>query len=116
MIVNRESVKSLAQILLDSNIDKPIRLNIGLRKVSRDGMSRYMRVYLGNRDITKLVIGALDGKMSKAKDSYGCIIIKGTGMDMGYYLLERIDNALSYCGFNNLINRKEYNYLGRLKY
>lgn len=96
-----------------SNIQLPIRLDIGLDKVSSDGMTRYMKIQIDGHDVTQMVANAINCKISKARDTYGDMIVKGVGMDMGFYVQDKLSRAAYQAGYPDMFDRQFYNYLGK---
>lgn len=64
-----------------------------LRSVSKSGMSRKIKLVVGDnnevKDITWRVSQALDRRMSE-----GAIVEKGCSMDMGFHLVEQLSRVL----------------------
>lgn len=65
-----------------------------LQSVSKSGMSRKIKLVVGDgenkiSDITWYVSQTLEERMND-----GAIVVKGCGMDMGFYLVERLSRVL----------------------
>ena len=87
---------------------QPIKLEIQLDKVSSDGMTRYMTIEIGGHNVTQMVANALNYKVSKARDTYGSMIVKGCGMDMGLDVLERLKYAMEDTEYPDMFNTSDY--------
>lgn len=101
------------QFINDHSLAMPVTVNIGLHKVvdrldPQGNHKRYLKVYSGDFDITKFIADATGLTMSNAKDTNGCIIIHGSGMDMGLALIMSVNRHLGCKALN-----EEYNYLGK---
>ena len=76
--------------------ERPIKLGIRLDKVVYDRYgrgkdSRYMRVFVGEHDVTQMAANLIGKKPSKARDTYGDIIVHlFTEEGRDFYDLERI--------------------------
>ena len=107
-------MKNLISWCENNNVQKPIKLEIGLVKVSSDRMTRYFRVKINGFDVTQMIANATEKKLSKAKTTDGCLIIKGCGMDMGFALQNSVSRRAEQLGFD-IFHPSEYIYLGRIK-
>lgn len=108
-------MKNLVDWCEQNNIKTPIKLQIGLVKLINTGtQKRYFRVYIDGHDVTQMVANAVGLKLSKAKDTYNCLIIKGCGMDMGFALQCRVSKH-SYQYNPNLFDKDDYIYLGKCR-
>ena len=104
--------------ILSNKIQQPIKLELELVKVVYDRMgrghdSRYFKVYIGGRNVTQMVAEATNLKISKAKTTNGCVLVHGSGMDMGFALQDRVQRAAYQAGYPNMFDRDSYIYLGR---
>ena len=91
-----------------NNIKTPIKLEIKLKKVASQGMSRYMQVFIDGHDVTQMVANAVNMKMSNARDTYGCLIIRGVGMDMAFALQNRVYKYASMAGYPDMFDKAYY--------
>lgn len=66
---NYENIEPLVNYIKANHIKTPLKLEIGLDKVSSDGMTRYFTIKINGDDVTGMVAKALDNKISKAKDT-----------------------------------------------
>lgn len=96
-----------------TNIEMPIQLEIGLDKVSSDGMTRYMVVKIAGHTVTQMVADAIYCKISNARDTYGDMIVKGVGMDMGFYVQDKMYRAAYRAGYPDMFDSQFYKYLGK---
>lgn len=99
-----------------NNIKTPIKLEIGLDKIVYDRThngndAKYLRVFIEGKDVTTMIANAINLKMSYAKGSYGCLIIHGTGMDIGFALQDRMYRAAYQAGYPDMFDRDFYTYL-----
>jgi len=90
-----------------------IKLEIGIDKVSSDGMTRYMTVKIAGQTVTRMVADAIHCKMSKARDTYDCMIVKGCGMDMGFLVQNDLYRAAYQAGYPDMFDKDYYTYLGK---
>lgn len=88
-----------------------VKFKIGIDKVSSDGMTRYMHVYLGEHDVTGIVAHDCGYRLSTARNSYNSIIVRGCGMDMGFAVAYNIKSHSSMPE----IYSEYYDYLGLKK-
>jgi hypothetical protein len=96
-----------------NDIKTPIKLELMLNKVTPDPMrngndKRYFTVKINGLTVTQMVAEAVNLKLSKAKDTYGCVIVKGTGSDMGWWLQERVWRAASDAGYPDMFDKADY--------
>ena len=108
----------LYEWVLRNKIEQPIKLDIALEKIAYDKTgrgndSRYFKVYIGGMNVTQMVAEAANLKLSKARDTRDCVIVHGSGMDMGFALQDRVQRAAYQAGYPNMFDRDLYNYLGR---
>ena len=96
------------------SIETPIRLEIGLVKIGNQGMTRYLKIFINGNNVTQMVGTALNLKFSKAKTTNGCVIVKGCGMDMGFWLQRRLYDKARSEGFGYMFDPDNYKYLGRI--
>lgn len=101
--------------VIENRIPQPIKLEIELVKVvydkqGRGNDSRYMRVYIQGHNVTQMVAEATGLKISKAKNYnlQGCLIIHGSGMDMGFALQDRMHSRASSAGYPNMFDYGNY--------
>ncbi len=99
---------------------EPIKLEIGLDKFVPDSKkngndARYFSVFIGGKDVTALVAYATGLKTSTGYNTYGSIIIHGSGMDMGFALQSRMYSAACRDGYPDMFDKDEYKYLGKRK-
>lgn len=97
----------LYKFIEQTNMPQPVTLEIKMVKVrydrNRQGRdTRYMKVYARGSDITQMCADILGRKLSEARDTYGCIIVHGSGMDMCYDLANRIYNKACEQGYPNM--------------
>lgn len=97
-------------------ITTPIKLQLVLHKVvhKSDGNDvRYFRVKIEGKDVTQMVADTADLKVSTGKDTNGCLIIRGSNMDMGFALQNRVYLRARNAGFPDMFSYTDYIYLGR---
>lgn len=109
---------SLFTYITEKNISQPIQLEIGLDKIvydkTRNGNdARYLTIKINKENVTQMIAEAVNLKISKAKDTYGSLIIHGSGMDMGFALQDRVYKAAYQAGYPNMFDRDIYKYLGK---
>lgn len=109
---------SLFTYVVEKNISQPIQLEIGLDKVvydrTRNGNdARYLTVRINGENVTQMIAEAVSLKTSKAQDTYGSLIIHGSGMDMGFALQDRVYRAAYQAGYPDMFDRDGYKYLGK---
>lgn len=98
--------------VINNGVKQPVRCSIGLHKVSGDGMTRYFRVYIEGHDVTTMAAKAIGLTVSKAKDSYGCVIIHGCGSDMALEIQHRLYRA-AFEKYGDMFDINSYDYIGR---
>ena len=104
--------------VLNNKIEQPIKLELALDKIVYDSKgcgndARYFQVYIGGCNVTQMVAEATKLKLSKARDSYGCLIAHGSGMDMGLFVQDRMYRAAYQAGYPNMFDKDDYIYLGK---
>ncbi len=109
---------SLFTYVMEKNITQPIKLEIGLDRVVYDKTgngndTRYFTVRIDGETVTQMVADAVNLKVSKAQNTYGSLIIHGSGMDMGFALQNRVYRAACQAGYPTMFDRDMYKYLGR---
>lgn len=108
---------SIYEYIKQNNIQTPVRLEIGLDKVIYDRYcgndSRYFRIMINGKDVTGLVAEATGLKMSWARDSYGCLIIHGSNMDMGFAMQDKMYRAAYIAGYPDMFDSGFYTYIGK---
>lgn len=111
---------SIYNYVLQQNIKQPIKLEIELNKIAYDrngcgNDARYFKVFINGKDVTTMVAAAVNLKMSYARNSYGCLIIHGSGMDMGFALQDKMYRASYQAGYPDMFDRDFYTYRGYKK-
>lgn len=109
---------SIYKYVLDNHIEQPVQLEIGLDKVvydrARNGKdARYFTVRIDGKNVTQMIAEAVGLKVSRARETYGSLIIHGTGMDMGFALQYRMYSAACQAGYPDMFDRDDYRYLGK---
>lgn len=107
-------MKNLIDWCESCNVEKPIKLELGLVKVSSDRMTRYLRVKIKGYDVTQMIANATEKRISKAKTTNGCLIVKGCGMDMGFALQDNVYHRAKRLGYD-IFHPSDYVYLGKIK-
>lgn len=97
-----------------ANERKHIQLEIGLDKITNryhpDGnQSRYFHVFVDGKDVTKEIAELAGLTMSVT----GSLIVHGCGMDMGFWLQNRVYQRACMKGHPNLFDPDHYKYLGK---
>ena len=110
----------LFDYVISNKISTPIKLGIGLHRVSYDrdhcgNDARYMKVYIEGKGVTQMVAEATNLGMSNAKDTKGCLIIHGSGIDIAFALQNRVSQKAIQAGYAQMFDRGGYEYLGRYK-
>lgn len=101
-----------------NKLGKNIMLSIGLDKLANrlspsGNQVRYLRCFLDNHEVTGMVASLCGFKLSKARDTYGCIIVHGCGMDMGHYIQDRVHSYAFQNGEKELFSDSDYHYIGK---
>lgn len=100
----REAADALREIMTTAGMAYPHRpeetarrVYVTVTSVSRDGMSRQMKVLVGNSttgnisNITRRVALVLGWRYN---DRHGTVVVGGCGMDMGFHLVYSLSQAL----------------------
>lgn len=74
----------------EQGLTVPFKFGVRLCKVAKDGTVRYLRLYIGTLEVTGMVANILGKKVSRAKDTYGCLIVHGCGMDMAFAVVDSL--------------------------
>lgn len=109
------NIEPLVNYIKANHIKTPLKLEIGLDKVSSDGMTRYFTIKINGDDVTGMVAKALDNKISKAKDTPFKMIVHGCGMDMGFAVQYQLYRAFASADLGDLIDKNNYAWLGKIK-
>ena len=96
-----------------ADIQMPIQLEIGIDKVSSDGMTRYMTTRIAGQDVTSMIANAIHCKTSRARDTSGDLVVSGCGMDMGLYVQNSLYRAACRAGYPDMFDESHYKYLGK---
>lgn len=112
---NYENIEPLVNYIKANHIKTPLKLEIGLDKVSSDGMTRYFTIKINGDDVTGMVAKALDNKISKAKDTPFKMIVHGCGMDMGFAVQYQLYREFASADLGDLIDKNNYAWLGKIK-
>ena len=101
-----------------NNLGKNVQLSIGLDKIANKlspngNQSRYLRCFLDGHEVTGMVASLCGFKTSNAKDTKGCIIVHGCGMDMGFYVQDRVYSYAFRNGGKEMFSSSNYNYIGK---
>ena len=112
--------KGIYAWVLNNKIQQPIKLEIVLVKTVLDKAgngndARYFKVCIGGMNVTQMIAEATNLKLSKARNSYGCVIVHGSGMDMGFALQERMYRYACQAGYPKMFDMNDYIYLGKEK-
>lgn len=112
---NYENIEPLVNYIRANHIKTPLKLEIGLDKVSSDGMTRYFTTKINGDDVTGMVAKALDNKISKAKDTPFKMIVHGCGMDMAFAIQYQLYREFASADLGDLIDKNNYAWLGKIK-
>lgn len=105
---------TLENFIRNKGIKTPVVFEIGLDRLSnrndpRGNQLRYFRFFINGMDVTGMVANALGTKVSKAKDTYGCIIRKGCGMDIALGTIWALRKTTT----DQNLYAEDYKYLGK---
>ena len=101
---------NLENWIINMKIPKPVIFEVGLDKVNYRGTNtRYLRYFIQGQDVTSMVANAIGGKLSNAKDTYGCLIRHGCGMDIALSVIWDLNSKAETKG----IFSENYKYLGK---
>lgn len=100
---------------------KPISLDVVMVKLKdrlnkAGNQKRYFEVYLGKHNVTDIVAAIAQKKVSLAKDTYGTICMRGSGMDMAFALTDRIARFAAQDGCDIFNHEYNHAYLSRQEY
>lgn len=112
---NYENIEPLVNYIRANHIKTPLKLEIGLDKVSSDGTTRYFTTKINGDDVTGMVAKALDNKISKAKDTPFKMIVHGCGMDMAFAIQYQLYRKFDSADLGNLIDKNNYAWLGKIE-
>lgn len=107
----------LTDYVIQNNIPQPVELKIQIVKVCPDRYrqgndARYMRVWIGDTEVSRMVSEYTGLKLSKSRDAYESVIIHGCGMDMCFALSDCVRSRAKYDGYENMFSNY-YKYIGR---
>ena len=112
---NYENIEPLVNYIRANHIKTPLKLEIGLDKVSSDGTTRYFTTKINGDDVTGMVAKALDNKISKAKDTPFKMIVHGCGMDTAFAIQYQLYRKFDSADLGNLIDKNNYAWLGKIE-
>lgn len=109
---------ALLDFVRKNGLGKDIRLSIGLDKIANKlspngNQSRYLRCFLDGHEVTGMVASLCGFTTSNAKDTRGCIIVHGCGMDMGFYVQSKVYSCAFENGEKEMFDKSNYNYIGK---
>jgi hypothetical protein len=99
---------ALLNYVKNMHLKEPVQLELSIEKFANQNMTRYMRAYINNRDVTGMVADLGDFKKSKARDTMGCMIVHGIGMDMYFKVQNDIAYEAEKYGFKNMFHDQHY--------
>ncbi len=96
-----------------NNVTEPVQLEIELVMIvpdrNRNGRdARYFNAYINGANVTQMVANATGLKVSKAKRTYGSLILHGCGMDMAFDLQNRMYSAAYQAGYPKMFDMNNY--------
>ena len=105
---------NLIDSVIQNNIKQPVKLKIRIEKCIPDRYhngndARYMRVWIEDKEVSRLVADFTKLKVSKSRDAYETVIIHGCGMDMCFALADSVRSRASYMGYHDMFDT-EYTY------
>lgn len=106
----------LINYIKDNKIKTPVKLEIKLEKFvpdrNRNGRdSRYLRVFINGRDVSQMVANMTNHKISRARDTYGTVIMHGCGMDIGWLLQSEVYEKACDTGYKKMFDAGDYKLL-----
>ena len=104
---------ALLDFVKKNDLGKDIRLSIGLDKLANRKQTRYFRCFLNEQEVTGMVASLCGFTTSNAKDTRGCIIVHGCGMDMGFYVQSKVYSCAFENGEKEMFDKSNYNYIGK---
>ena len=109
-------MSALTDYVINNNIPQPIKLKIQIVKTCLDRCgrgkdARYMRVWIGEHEVSPMVADAYGLKVSKSKNAYNTVIIHGCGMDMCFALANGIYRHACANGYPNMFDYANYEYV-----
>lgn len=111
---------ALLRYVKENNLGKGIKLSIGLDKLAnvnhpQGKQSRYLRCFINGAEVTGMVASLCNFPISKARDTYGCLIVHGCGMDMGWFVQSEVYSRAFQNGEKEMFDMGYYHFLGRRK-
>ena len=93
--------------------DKEVSLKLFLEKITKDkhgngNDSRYFRCFINGHDVSQMIAVFINRKFSRAKNTYGCVIVHGVGMDMAFSLQNTVYNAACQNGYPKMFDQQSY--------
>lgn len=100
---------NLIDYVKQNKIATPIELKIGIVKVVPDRYrqgndARYMRVYIGDIEVSRMVAEFTGLKVSHSRNAYETVIIHGSGMDMCFALADSVRSHAYYEGYPDMFS------------
>lgn len=91
------------------------RAAISLDRLDRQRQVRYFRVFVDGEDVSRMVGDFIGKRVSSARGTCDCVIVRGCGMNMGFWIQDALHSAAYAEGFPDMFDADEYDYLGRNK-
>lgn len=110
-----DKIEPLYNYIKINHIKTPLKLEIGLDKISNDWITRYFTIKINGNNVTGMVANALNVRISKAKDTFCSMIVHGCGMDMAFAIQYQLYKEFASVGLGNLIDRNNYVWLGKIE-
>lgn len=104
--------------IIRDRVKQPVRLELELWRLVPDKTgngndARYFKAYINGSDVTKEVAEAINFKLSKSRNTMGCLIVHGSGTDMCFVIQSRMYSRAYVKGYPGMFDMNEYKYLGR---
>ena len=98
------------QVCLTFSLDKTVHDRTGSGKEKR-----FLRCFIGDEDVSRMVADFVGEKASTAKATKGCVIVTGTGFPAPQYLQNLVWERASEAGFPHMFDEQSCTFLGKHK-
>lgn len=110
----KPNVNAIIDYINENNITTPVKLSLEIVKVSKDGLTRFMRAYINERNVTAMIANFTGKKQSTARATYGLLIVKGIGMDMCWSVQYSAYQKALQNGYPAMFDPEHYIYIERI--
>lgn len=110
----KPNVNAIIDYIKENNITTPVKLSLEIVKISKDGLTRFMRAYINERNVTAMIANFTGKRQSTARATYGLLIVKGIGTDMCWSVQHTAYQHALQNGYPTMFDPDHYIYIERI--